>query len=256
MPNSDETFHQISTASDSDELTRLREELQAAGIDFFERREHVYSDDELRGYSLLSLFITSAETGMGGPTHGTEFDLSNACPECGTGARQQGALVLDKSELPTKVDLFQTLNGEVLVSPSLKNAVEGAGLSGLELRLAISHRDGEKLEWFQLMPASEMPPWDSSSVGYLRERPCPSCDRDGYFGDTKVPLEVAYRKDALAAAAEISWTYERFGNSALREDFTASHFAPPRPLVSPRFLDVLRKERVRNCAFLPVRAAD
>jgi hypothetical protein len=55
---------------------------------------------------------------------------------------------------------------------------------------------------------------------------------------------------------DISWTYERFGNSVIREDFSASHFAAPRPLVSPRFLDVLRNEGVRNCAFLPVRAAD
>jgi hypothetical protein len=252
----DDTFHRISAASDSEELALLRERLRAAGISFLERREHVYSDDELRRYPLLSLFITSAEAGMGGPTHGTEFDLSDACPECGTGARQKGALALRKSELPTDAALFQTLDGEVLVSPSLANALKGAGLAGLELRQAVGHRDGGTLDFFQLIPVSEMPPWHSSSIGYERERPCPSCDRDGFFDDPNVPFEIVYGKNALEAAADISWTYERLGNSGIREDFSASHFAAPRPLVSPRFVDVLRNEGVRNCAFLPVRAAD
>jgi hypothetical protein len=234
VAESDDTFHEVSVASDSEELVLLRERLRAAGIDFFERREHVYSDEELRRYRLLSLFITSAEAGMGGPTHGTEFDLSDACSECGTGARQRGALALRKADLPKNVDLFQTLDGEVLASPSLAKALEGAGLTGLELRQAVGHRDGGALDWFQLLPVSEMPPWHSSSLGYEREEPCPSCDRDGYFDDPNVPFEIVYAQDALEAAPDISWTYERFGNSIVREDFSASHFAAPRPLLSPR----------------------
>jgi hypothetical protein len=138
---SGDTFHEVAAPSESDALVRLRDDLRGAGIEWFERREHEYSDDELRGYPLLSLFITSAEAGMGGPTHGTEFDLS------------------------------------------------------------------------------------------------------------------AYAEDALSAASDVSWTYERFGNSKLREDFSESHFAAPQLLVSPPVRDVLLEANVRNVRFLPVRAA-
>jgi hypothetical protein len=193
---------------------------------------------------------------MGGPTYGTEYDLSEVCPRCGTGARQTTALTLDRSELPTDLDLFETLDGEILASPSLRTALEGAGLSGLELRQAIDHRDGGALDWFQLIPSSEMPPWDASSMGYKREAPCPNCHRDGYFDAVNEPFEIAYAESGLAAVDDITRTYEHFGNSVLREDFCESHFAAPRLLVSPRFLDILRNENVANCAFLPVRVAD
>jgi hypothetical protein len=96
--------------------------------------------------------------------------------------------------------------------------------------------------------------WHPDSVGFEQENQCGECRRDGHFHTGRYPLELAYPTHVLGNAPDVTWTYERFGNSKLGDDFSESHFAAPQLLVSPRFREVLVKAGVRNVEFLPVRA--
>jgi hypothetical protein len=136
------SFYTAWYAGESAELDALRSELREAGIDWSERREHLYTDRELAAFPFLRLRITRAEQGMGGPEYGTTFDLSAGCTECGSGAVQTSELVLKPSELPTRAHILETLGGEFLASPKIAEALAAARVSGLELRATRSCRSG------------------------------------------------------------------------------------------------------------------
>lgn len=252
----DGDFWEIALDAESEELPRLQQAFDDAGIEFFARREHDYTGAELRSFRLLSLFVTSAEKGLGGPSFGTTFELADACPACGTGARQSSPLLLDGRETPPRGSLFQTLDSEILVSSPVAEALHNSRLSGLSLQQARDRRTGEPIPWHQLLVAYELPPWHPDTVGFEQEHQCPECRRDGHFHTVGHPLEIAYPAAALEEAPDVAWTCERFGNSVLREDFSESHFAAPQLLVSPRVREVLADSGVRNVDFLPVRASD
>jgi len=55
---------------------------------------------------------------------------------------------------------------------------------------------------------------------------------------------------------DVVCTYERFGNSALREPFNESYFAQPLILLRPRVAAVLKRQRVRAVAYDRVRLVD
>jgi hypothetical protein len=236
------------------QLQHLRAALSDMGIKWSERRELIFTDAELEAYPLLWLSVGTAPRGYGGPTYGTEYDLSQACPQCGTGAIQITPLRLNRTEIPRRGAIFQTLDREKLVSPKLAQLLNHAEFRGLKLRRAQSHSGGKDLPWVQLISDVELPPMSASSKGILREGPCPHCWRDGYF-HSQQPIELEYssRQVDVNALPDIVHTYEHFGNSVLREPFKNSHFAQPLLLIKPRVFRFFRQQKVRELEFVPVK---
>lgn len=236
------------------EFRRFQSKLRTLDPDPFVRRERIYTEAELQRASLLHLVVTRAPKADGGPRHGTEYDLTNACPRCGTGAVQTSPLVLKRSETPRPgADLFETLSGEVLISEDLAGVWDAAGIGGAELRGAVSHRDGQPLAWFQVIPQLELPPMSAQTRGTIREDPCPACGRDGHFFTVKSPEAIVYDDPESAEdLPDVCHTYERFGNSVLREPFASSFFAPPLLICKPNVQKFFRGRRVRGIRFIPV----
>jgi hypothetical protein len=247
----------LKLAVGSAELEALKSALRAQGLTWSERLERRYTDVELRRFPLLNLVVRRAEKGLGGPAYGTEYDLTGACPVCGTGAIQTSPLYLKRSDIPTKAEMFQTLDHEFLVSTPVADALRSGDVTGLELRQARAARTREALPWWQILATFELPPMHESSEGIETERPCRMCHRSGFFVNPN-GFELAYESDAVAqdAVPDVNWTYERFGNGALREPLTGSSFASPKLIVKPRVLDILRKAGVRFLEFAPVRVVE
>jgi hypothetical protein len=65
--------------SEDSRLAALRRVLEREGVKWSERRELVYTDDELRTYSLLEIVVASKPLEGSGPVFGTQYDLSQAC---------------------------------------------------------------------------------------------------------------------------------------------------------------------------------
>lgn len=225
--------------------------LETHGLTWSVSREHVFSDAELHSAPMLRLVVRRPPRGVGGPKHGTEFDLTGACDECGSGARQASALVLDEREAPKRGPVVETLTSEVLVSGPLKRAIEELSPRGLELRDVLGRQSGQPLDFSQLIPTGELPRMDSRTKGIVRERPCPRCDRDGYFETMAQPLVIRYSADVVLNA-DAYFTYESFGNSQIKTPFVESHFARPLILVSQRIHDVFVAARVPSVSFEPV----
>ena len=103
--------------------------------------------------------------------YGNEYDLSQGCPRCGTGAPRTTALFLKASDLPKTGDLIETGMGEFLVSPLLAHVLDEEALTRLQLGEVRAARTGEPLPWFHLMASVVMPRMQPSSGGE-RERAC------------------------------------------------------------------------------------
>jgi len=213
-----------------------------------------YSSAELSRAPLLNLIVTEPESGEGGPRLGTQYDLGIACPRCGTGARQKSALVLDQDEVPARGEVGQTLHGELLLSSGLAGALADAGVNGAEYWSIDLFGKGQVPGWVQLLTLIEMPPLSAKTKGILRERPCPQCGRDGYFQSAEHPQELVYDRMDLEGALvpDVAFTWERFGNSRLTEPISASSFARPLLLVSPRVQRIFQARKVRGVEFIPV----
>jgi len=71
--------------------------------------------------------------------------------------------------------------------------------------------------------------------------PCSLCNRDGFYGIPHVPLQLVY--SGQLPAFDVAETYECFGRSVLRPDFTKSGFARPKLVVSEVIKNILEGER-------------
>jgi hypothetical protein len=234
---------------------RLRDLLSRNGVDSFVRQSRTASEDEILAAPLSVLRVVRAENGYGGPRYGTGFDLDDACPQCGTGARPVGDVFLKASDIPKKADVFQTLDGEYIVSDRVREELTKAGITGAELHGVRAARKDERLPWSQLVAPFELPPFDPETTGgVVRQDPCPHCERDGYFGTAKSPLELRYTfgADSLEEVPDLASTWEHFGLSKLAEPFEESVFAQPLLLVKPRVIGLLQKLKVRQLEFVPV----
>jgi len=236
----------------SDQHTCLINSLAELGLAWSTNRESVYSDAQLRGAPLIRLVVARASRGMGGPKHGTEYDLSCACQSCGTGARQVSPLVLSMSGVSRRAPIFETPRGEMLVGEDLKQKIDAIHPRGLELREAIG-LGGTGLGFFQLLPEHEMPPMAPSTEGLLRDEPCAGCSRNGYFGALEHPMRIRYLEEDLDATdSDAYFTYEWFGYSKLLTPLAESLLAHPLLLISPRMYEVFADDRLRGLKFEPV----
>ncbi len=227
-----------------------------------EPHEAAFTQPEILAAPLLRLIIRRAEKGLGGPTYGTRYDLSEACPRCGTGARQVSPLVLDRAEIPKGGHIFRTLDRDILISPELGQSLRDAGVSGFMLG-EVKSKTGKTLSsWVQLLSEVELPPMDPTIRGIVKgtglDSPCPRCGRDGHFAIPKVRSQIVYRAGQvdLHSLPDVVHTYECFGLSRLREPFEQSHFATPLLLVKPKVIKVFQRHKVRRLEFDPVKIID
>ncbi|MBI1928688.1 hypothetical protein HYR99_31145 [Candidatus Poribacteria bacterium] len=246
-------YYSAKFAQDAPALNRLRAILADEGIDWSERREQIFTASELETFPLLWLCVRTAPKGRGGPTYGTQYDLSKACPRCGTGAIQTSPLFLEPSEILNQGTVFQTFDSELLVSVQLAQVLNHE-VKGLEPCPARSHKDGQTLSWVQLLSLEELPPMASSTKGILHEAPCSRCARDGYFHSAQAPVEIFYSRSQVVpdVLPDVVHTSERFGNSKLAVPFKDSHFAQPLLLVKPKVFTLFNQQSIRGLEFVPV----
>ena len=258
---------------DDPKLAALRALLKREGIEWSEREEHVYTDAELRSFPFLELYVEREPLDRTSLQYGTTYDLSKACPACGTGAIQTSPLMVPLSGFPKKGLVCAGFDGETLVGPPLIEALQAGDVKGLELRQVRFYRNDEPLPWWQMIASFEMPRMSPKTRGgitdetdYLTEEgfvipahpPCPRCRRDGRYHSDE-PYEIAYsRRDVdPAAVPDVAHKWESFGVSGVdKEKPEFSRFGDHRLLVKPKVFDIFRRLRVRQACFVPVRIVD
>jgi hypothetical protein len=233
-------------------LTELRSVLAELGVKWSEQVDHRYTYREIQQAEFVLPILRRADQGVGGPSQGTTYELSDLCPRCGVGARQVGPLMLKGYEIrSTKGNAFPTAHGEWLFAVDAARALSGS--SGLELRQAVDAVSGKPLPWFQALAEHELPPMAQGTTG-ITGLGCPRCGRGGHFHEGRVPPLLVYDGSELDAAQvpDMSHTYEHFRWGAVKDPFEQSWFPHPHLIVKPAVVGALREARVRQLHFYPV----
>jgi hypothetical protein len=174
-----------------------------------------------------------------GPKDGGKYDLGDACPVCGTGARRIDPIKLPLSRLKDRVSI--TLKHEVVIPPRLVSAIRE--IAPQCLREIYNEKTGTPTAFFQLVPETILPPWGNATTGWNTSKldpPCPICKRDGFFNIPKVSLNLSYDKPILAFSMAATW--EHFGKSRLSPDFNKSLFAVPLLIINESIKKALENE--------------
>jgi hypothetical protein len=248
-----ENFYKVSFVNDEAGAVSFIEALESEGYSYRRIRDRAYSRRELSAFPLLVLTVDAPPRGYGGATYGTEFDLSTACGNCGTGATQISPLLLRRSDLPCRGTIFQTLDREILLSTEVALDLAAANVTGLELREAVDESTREGLGWYQMLATTEMPPFLDESSGVHHSDGCETCSRDGFGRTPGQPAELVYDSAAAPSVTAVCATWEFFGRSVLRTPLPESTLARPLALVEPRVAEMLYRKRVRAARLYPVR---
>lgn len=122
------------------EIGRLQNDFRKRGeVFFFGRVYHrTYTQTELENAELLTI---RAERSIEPPGElcGTAYEDSKACPECGAGAPQATDLRLDLRKVPRKLDIAETIAGELIMSQRFAQCLIKERLRGYELH-AVRHK--------------------------------------------------------------------------------------------------------------------
>lgn len=174
-----------------------------------------------------------------GPSDGGRYDLSDACPSCGTGARRLDPLKLPISKLNNRVSY--TLKHEVVIPPRLVPPIRAVAPQCLRV---VCDKAGKRSSHFELVPEVTLTPWSARTTGWCKSKldpSCPKCKRDGHYSLPKEDLNIVY--DTEVAPFAVGATYERFGKSILKSDFRGSHFAVSQLLVDRAIGNILGEEK-------------
>lgn len=237
-----------------------REDQAILSMSTNERLEFVSSSTK-QNQTWYAVEFRVMEKGEAGPREGTQYDLTQGCPRCGTGSRQLSPLLLRKSDLPANRPIARTLDHDLLLRDDLANSILEATGTGAHLWPVLERKTRQPLPWWQLYPQHTFPKADEATRGLVTKRQCAECHRDGHFSDRNHPdLSFVYRlpKVQVETLPHVCATWECFGWSTLIEDPPDAvprrvlRFARPCIIVSETVGRVLREASTKVVLY-PVR---
>ncbi len=242
-----------------DVLLRL---LRRQGCDWLELHHDRYTEAELEGARLLVMQSNGECEIDGGIEWGTTYDLTGACPACGTGGRQTSAVFLNGEQL-SKLDGHRagaTYHWHHLVDERLAAELESLGPSGLTFHSVYAVAPDKrqvKRRWKQMCAENTLPRMSPKSSGFVRDRACMACNRNGYFTNTShEPPRFAYRASDLSGAHEVTASWENVGYAILNPDLRDSLLSKPWMLVSPKVRRIFMDAGVTSFDWTPIRVED
>lgn len=200
--------------------------------------------------------------GYSGERCNSTYDLSDACKNCGTGAKLVDRLIT-KGITEVKTSFFATMSDDFLISEELYKFLLFKGVQIANLKKTLDSRKNE-LPFYHLYTEASFPKSLLSSEGLVTERQCPVCKSNGYFADAKIgdaakgiatvitPLRLKYEgiSKEFLASSELFNTWEHLGLSNLKAEGTkVIRYARPMLIVSERMKSAFEEYGVKNTVF-------
>lgn len=227
-------------------------------------RGDIYTEEDRQNAPLLELGAGGDYDNVviAGPHNGTTYDVSKACKQCGTGARQTSGVIIRVEDVRCieKTRVAFTYHGDFLVQDVDGEKLVNAKFTGFNLwPIQSVRKDGTKVELRreQVLIEKVMPPMAPSSL-LDRSEVCPVCQRGRFNYISFDPTRFVYRREDLKDIQDFNLTWEGFGSSAKTpEEAFSGNWPIPRILVTPRVMNFLRgktkkEKKYQGCDFTPV----
>jgi hypothetical protein len=242
------------TLEENDErVPKLMGLLASLGIEPDVTRMREYSEEDRQNARLLLMKPTKIFVHGTASELGTKYDLTHACPHCGTGAKQTWYLRVKRKELP-KIQqhrAIMTFDLNILVDATMQKLLVDAGMTGISF--AEVHARDDFGEWNaidreQILIEHTMPPMRAEFPAADDYALCKVCRRGGRL---TIP-DHAYREEDLAGLKDFNRTWEWFDHYLYGGEARHATFAHPRIMVTPKVMHVFREAGVTTFDWWPV----
>lgn len=208
---------------------------------------------------------TGKPIGESGENFGTKYNFDNACEICGSGAIVKEKLRCSKIDTTLK-DIFQTLDGDYIISENLYNRMINENIDVVNLK-NVSNRRGDKLPFYHFFSAIRLPK-AYETKGLILENQCKVCKRDGHFNDmvmgnlenhtpSKIlPVQLLYKKRDLDLIHQFdilsTWEHMGISNKKATGNLVV-RYARPMLVVSDSIKEIMEKLQLENLKFEPIK---
>lgn len=207
----------------------------------------------------MKYFILCYREAPVGDSHDSklEYDFTNACHECGTGARLVGNLKLIGIN-KLKKDFFETYMGDYVLSERLLNFLKTKNIISEELKNVCNSKNMEQ-PYYHLYTNVTLPP-AIKKEGLATDDQCPICKRNGFFSKlskqngktTVLPSGIVYSTSQISKMGSHHFflTWECFGYSnPVAHGNNEVGFARPLIVVSECFKNAIEDFKVKGVEF-------
>lgn len=199
--------------------------------------------------------------GESGESCKSDFDLSSACIDCGTGAKLNGNLKV-KGFSNIKRDFFETLDGDYIISTRLYKLIQ-ENFIDFKLTQVIDSRNNP-LDFYHFDNRVILPRLKKGSTGYVIDKQCQTCKKNGYFTHSEIsnleknmptiihPYNFKYDKNDLEEHKTelILNTWECFGlSNRIATGKFVIRYARPMTIVSEKIKDIFDKEKLSDIEY-------
>lgn len=248
--------------NDDERVSKVFTLLAAHGIEPLVFRKDIYTEDELQSARLLNVGVWGNRLAGGGRRCGTTYDMSNACPKCGAGARQTSPLIIDGDDVRRieNLRIAATYHDELLlhdvdVERLLAENVTGA----LFWPIHAKSKQGNltELRRQQVLVQHVMPPM-SPRAWLDRTKECAICHRSGFTSVADWSTRFIYREEDLANIQDFNLTWEFFGEFPdFHYNLEKIRWPDPTVLVTPKVMNLLRAKtkkeaKYQGADFIPI----
>lgn len=208
------------------------------------------------------LLYGGALKGDSGEMVKAKYNMSKACPKCGTGAYLD-ALLPVKS--PDNKLFYETFQGDFIISEKIHNELLLNKVK-IDLKPIVHYKSFSVLKYYHLTSSFTLPKMDSSSTGFELSRQCEFCQINGYFdqliiggnddGSTKIIDKKYVYKDVdekLLNFSDVFTTWEHFGISWLNSNGAMKYYyARPRLIISENMKNIFENMKIKFADFCKV----
>ncbi len=214
-----------------------------------------YSDEDRQNARLLWM-TRGVENVSAGDMDGTKYDRTEACVNCGAGARQTSALYIDGDDGPAMVRKHRaigTWDGDILVDGGMVKKLKDAGVTGIsfgEVRARLKNKKWSMVAREQILITHAMPPMRAELTVDDQKNMCKVCQRGGRMS---LP-EKLYRAEDLVGMQDFNLTWEWFGEFWPKPKEKNRHAKYPHPyvFVTPKVMNIFREAGVTTFEWTPV----
>jgi hypothetical protein len=181
--------------------------------------------------------------------------MSEACANCGTGARQTSVLYVDGDALPMirKHRAIGSFDHDILVDGGMVKKLKDAGVTGIsfgDVRARLRNDKWTSVARDQILIEHTLPPMRSELTADDKQSLCNVCRRGGRADFPK----KTYRDEDLIGMQDFNLTWEWFGGFWPADKEKGRLEKRPRPyvLVTPKVMNIFREAKVKTFQWWPV----
>ena len=230
--------------------------LEQYGVDVNTYTYTEYSEEDRQQARLLWVGPSSFDEQIyAGLSLGTEYDMTHACPNCGTGAKQTSPLYVAHKYLPKirKHRAIRSMDGDILVDGGMVKKLKDAKVTGISFGDVRARHENEKWSMVardQILIEHIMPPMRGELTEKDEQYLCKVCRRGGRM---VTPLKP-YREEDLVGMKDFNLTWEWFGEFCAenKAKYQLTKRSNPRILVTPKVMNIFREAGVKTFNWTPV----